>query len=133
ERGCALITGTGNSLLSNTEDNDAWRGYRSAHTAVFTSGTLSGTSAGKEGRRRRGSEQTRRHPRSKTRSDCGASADYSGQTAALRRSKHGRCRGRPTGDHSWLFWALEPVRGQAEARASIRRSEIARANCNLAV
>src|SRR5215510_4968670 len=29
--------------------------------------------------------------------------------------------GRPPGDHSWLFCALEPAHGRAEARANIRR------------
>jgi hypothetical protein len=113
-----------NGLLSGTSGHDAWRGPGNGRPAVCDSGTLSGTSAEEE-RRRRCGHRASQTPSTvqRRRSNCRPAPDNPRRTAALRQIKHVPLQAAGhLDDHSWLFLALEPARGRAEARASIRRS-----------
>jgi hypothetical protein len=70
-----------------------------------------------------GTAQARRHLRSKAPTQFNCATSQQSQTDRPHSGKVSMypAGGRPPGDHSWLFCALELAYGRAEARASIRR------------
>ena len=112
-----------NCLLSGTSGHDARRGPGNGRAAVCDSDMLSGKSVGgtapvKAPRKPDAIHGPRRRP-NLTVGHLPTIPDgllHSGKVNIY------PAGGRPPGEHSWLFCALEPAYGRAEVRASIRRS-----------